>query len=190
MAAENPAPALESGMLLVASPVLRDPNFLRTVIFIIDHRADGTTGVVLNRPSQVRVLDVLPQWSSLAVGARTLYVGGPVEKNAALCLARCLPGARPPGWTAVTNQIGLTDLDTDPSELEPQVQDLRIFAGYSGWGQGQLQGELDEGAWFVVPGTAADVFTDPAVDLWREVLRRQHGPLALVSTYPDDPSLN
>lgn len=177
-------------MLLVASPALRDPNFLRSVVFLIDHREDGTTGVVLNRPSQVRVLDVLPQWSDLAVGARTLYVGGPVEKNAALCLARCVPGVQPAGWTSVTGQIGLTDLDADPGRLESDVHELRIFAGYSGWGQGQLQNEIDEGAWFLIPGLPSDVFVDPAVDLWREVLRRQTGSLALLSTYPDDPHLN
>lgn len=190
MSALNSPAELRSGMLLVASPILRDPNFLRSVVFLIDHRQDGTTGVILNRPSHVQVHDVLPQWSTLAVGARTLFVGGPVERNAALCLARRAPGAEPAGWTAVTGQIGLTDLDSDPAAMAADLHDLRIFAGYSGWGQGQLQSEIDDGAWFVIPALVSDVFVEPGVDLWRSVLRRQSGPLALLSTYPDDPHLN
>ncbi|HVX42994.1 MAG TPA: YqgE/AlgH family protein [Mycobacteriales bacterium] len=190
MCAAIPASEPESGMLLIASPILQDPNFARSVVFVIDHREDGTTGVILNRPSQVRVLDVLPQWSALAVGSRTLFVGGPVEKNAALCLARRAPGSQPAGWTTVTGQIGLTDLDGDPARLGSELHELRIFAGYSGWGRDQLQREIGEGAWFVVPALPSDVFADPGVDLWREVLRRQTGSLALLSSYPDDPHLN
>jgi putative transcriptional regulator len=190
MCALRPDAGVEPGVLLVASPSLGDANFARTVVYVLDHRGDGSVGVVLNRPSEVTLLDVLPQWCDLATHPRTLFVGGPVETNAALCLAEKRPGGRPAGWTEVAGQIGLTDLDTDPDSVGTQVSQLRVFAGYSGWGAGQLADEIADGAWLVVAGRTGDVFADPGVDLWRGVLRRQGGKLAILATYAEDPSLN
>lgn len=190
MTALRPDAGIEPGTLLVASPTLRDPNFARAVIFVIDHRGEGTTGVILNRPSDVPLRDVLPQWGEVATGPGTLFVGGPVESNAALCLAQARPGASPAGWTTVSGQVGLTDLDGDPDGLQPLVSGLRVFVGYAGWGAQQLAEEIDEGAWLVVAGHAGDVFADPNLDLWHHVLRRQGGRLALLATFPDNPTLN
>lgn len=190
MRALRPDAGVEPGVLLVASPMLGDPNFRRTVVYVLDHRTDGSVGVVLNRPSDVTLLDVLPQWFDLASAPRTLFVGGPVETNAALCLAEARPGATPHGWTEVSGPIGLTDLDTDPGAVERDLHHVRVFAGYAGWGAGQLVGEIADGAWTVVAGHATDVFADPGGDLWRDVLRRQGGTVALLATYPDDPRLN
>src|SRR5262249_35991359 len=190
MCALRPDAGVEPGVLLVASPALRDPNFMRTVIYMLDHHGEGSVGVVLNRPSEVTLLDVLPQWCNLAAQPRTLFVGGPVETNAALCLSELRPGARLDGWTAVAGPVGLTDLDADPDRIGVQVSQLRVFAGYAGWGAGQLADEIAEGAWLVVAGRTGDVFADHGVDLWRGVLRRQGGKLALLATYPDDPTLN
>jgi len=114
MCALRPDAGVEPGVLLVASPMLGDPNFRRTVVYVLDHRPDGSVGVVLNRPSDVTLLDVLPQWFDLASAPRTLFVGGPVETNAALCLGEVRNGSRPRGWTEVSGPVGLTDLDTDP----------------------------------------------------------------------------
>ena len=190
MCALRPDAGVEPGVLLVASPLLGDPNFRRTVVYVLDHRSDGSVGVVLNRPSDVTLLDVLPQWWELASIPRTLFVGGPVETNAALCLAEARPGTQPSGWTAVSGPIGLTDLDTDPTALERDLNQVRVFAGYAGWGTGQLADEIAEGAWLVVAGHAGDVFADPGSDLWRSVLRRQGGSVALLATYPEDARLN
>jgi putative transcriptional regulator len=190
MCALRPDAGVEPGVLLVASPMLGDPNFVRTVIYVLDHRGDGSVGVVLNRPSEVTLLDVLPQWCDLATHPRTLFVGGPVETNAALCLSEVRPGARPAGWTAVAGPVGLTDLDTDPDHASSGLAQLRVFAGYAGWGGGQLADEISEGAWLVVAGRTGDVFADPGVDLWRAVLRRQGGKLALLATWTEDPKLN
>ena len=99
MCALRPDAGVEPGVLLVASPMLGDPNFRRTVVYVLDHRPDGSVGVVLNRPSDVTLLDVLPQWFDLASAPRTLFVGGPVETNAALCLGEVRNGSRPRGWT-------------------------------------------------------------------------------------------
>ena len=190
MCALRPDAGVEPGVLLVASPLLGDANFTHTVVYVLDHRGDGSVGVVLNRPSDVTLLDVLPQWWDLASTPRTLFVGGPVETNAALCLAEARPGAMPAGWTAVSGPIGLTDLDTDPAALETDLHQVRVFAGYAGWGGGQLADEISEGAWLVVAGHPGDVFADPGTDLWRGVLRRQGGKVALLATYPDDARLN
>lgn len=178
------------GVLLVAAPALRDPNFMRTVIYVLDSGGDGVTGVVLNRPSEVPVGDVLPSWSALASAPGLICGGGPVEPTAALCLSRVRPGRDPGGWREVANGVGVTDLDVDPVLLAADVAQLRVFAGYAGWAPDQLGGELAEGAWFVVPGGAGDVFTHDPDDLWRHVLERQGGVLGLVSTVPSDPRLN
>jgi putative transcriptional regulator len=190
MCALRPDAGVEPGVLLVASPMLGDPNFRRTVVYVLDHNADGSVGVVLNRPSHVTLLDVLPQWFDLASAPRTLFVGGPVETNAALCLAEVRAGTSPTGWTAVSGPVGLTDLDRDPTAMERDLHQVRVFAGYAGWGAGQLAGEIADGAWLVVAGHVGDVFADPGGDLWRDVLRRQGGKPALLATYPEDPRLN
>jgi putative transcriptional regulator len=181
-----------TGHLLVATPSLSDPNFARTVVLVLDHDESGTLGVVVNRPTAVPVADVLPSWQAFATDPGVLFHGGPVAVDSALGLA-VLPGqgdAEPPGWRRVVDGLGLVDLDAPPEVLAAGMADLRIFAGYSGWGTGQLEGELDEGAWYVVPSHARDVFSVEPSSLWRTVLRRQGGELAIVSTYPDDPSLN
>ena len=96
----------------------------------------------------------------------------------------------PTGWTAVSGPIGLADLDADPASLNGALHKLRVFAGYAGWGAGQLADEIAEGAWLVVAGHSGDVFADPGTDLWRSVLRRQGGSVALLATHVDDPRMN
>lgn len=181
---------IEPGALLVASPLLTDPNFTRKVIYVLDHRDTGTTGVVLGAASDVPVDTVLPGWGGLAAEPAVLFVGGPVETNAALCLSRALVGVEPPGWRSVGGPVGLTDLDVEPLALAPGISALRIFAGYAGWGASQLAAEISAGAWLVLPGLPDDVFAAPDRDLWRTVLHRQGGRLAMVATYPSDPTLN
>jgi putative transcriptional regulator len=88
------------------------------------------------------------------------------------------------------SRIGLVDLEAPPQVLAAEISSLRVFAGYAGWGTGQLQDEIDEGAWYVLPGDPADPFMADPERLWPAVLRRQGGDLALVATYPDDPRLN
>jgi putative transcriptional regulator len=190
MCALRPDAGVEPGVLLVASPMLGDPNFVHTVVYVLEHSSGGSVGVVLNRPSEVALLDVLPQWWDLASSPRRVFVGGPVETNAALCLSEVRPGARPSGWISVSGPVGLTDLDTDPERMSAELSELRVFAGYTGWSAGQLAGEIASGAWLVVAGRPGDVFADPDTDLWRAVLRRQGGRLALLATYAEDPTLN
>jgi putative transcriptional regulator len=184
------------GSLLVATPLLDDPNFRRGVVLLVEHdQQEGTLGVVLNRPTEVPVDQVLPPWSKLVTGPSVVFQGGPVALDSALALAR-VPGAGDPlGWRALdgvpaASRLGLVDLDAPPEVLAAEVTALRVFAGYAGWGAGQLRSEVEEGAWYVLPGEPQDVFIDDPERLWRLVLRRQGGDLALVATFPDDPSLN
>ncbi|MCW2741306.1 MAG: hypothetical protein JWR45_1728 [Blastococcus sp.] len=181
------------GGLLVAMPALTDPTFAGTVVFVLDHSDSGTLGVVLGRPSQVEIRDVLPGWCDLAVDPGVFHVGGPCETDTALCLATS--PVRDPGGDSplrrVAGNVHLVDLDTDPAELTGQITGLRVFAGYAGWSPGQLAGEIAEGAWACVPGRPDDVLGVAAgPDLWRAVMGRQTDRLAVLSTAPADPTAN
>jgi putative transcriptional regulator len=186
-----------AGRLLVATPVLGDPNFRRTVVLVVEHEAEqGTLGVVLNRPTKVPVGQVLESWTELATDPSVVFTGGPVSPNSALALAH-VPGTdEPVGWhprdaaAPAVARVGLVDLDAPPGLLAAAIVSLRVYAGYAGWGAGQLQAEIDEGAWYVVPAETSDPFSAEPGRLWPAVLRRQGGELAYVATYPDDPGLN
>ncbi|MGH3910499.1 MAG: YqgE/AlgH family protein [Pseudonocardiaceae bacterium] len=187
------ADEVEAGSALVAAPGLRDPNFRRTVVLIIEHRASGTLGVVLNRPSEVPVHEVLPSWGPHATVPQALYVGGPLEQRAALCVAALPAGVNAEstkGMISVRGPLALVNLDADPDLMVPRLRGLRVFAGYAGWDEGQLDGEIDRGDWVVVPALPDDVLAPAGIDLWSRTLRRQGLPLALLATYPTDPSEN
>ena len=195
----SPPPDLAAsltGRLLVATPALEEGTFHQTVVLVLDHDEDGALGVVVNRPTPVDVAEVLPRWQPYACDPGVLFQGGPVALDSALGLAVVRDGEPEeavPGWRRVVGRLGLVDLDATPEELAAAVSRLRIFAGYAGWSAGQLEDELREGAWYVVPaepsGLFLDAFSAEPDRLWRAVLRRQGGDLALVSTYLDDPSL-
>jgi len=185
-----------TGRLLVATPKLADPNFDRAVVLLLDHDKEGSLGVVLNRPSPVGVGDVLESWAALAGAPQVVFQGGPVSLDSALGLA-VVPGGQAAdgdaevlGWRRVHGAIGLVDLEAPPELLAAELGSLRIFAGYAGWGPGQLERELVDGAWYVVDSEPGDISAPDPERLWRSVLRRQRGELAMVATYPDDPSLN
>jgi putative transcriptional regulator len=180
------------GALLVAMPSLTDPTFAGTVVYVLDHSDTGTLGVVLGRPSQVAIRDVLPGWCDLAVEPGVFHVGGPCETDTALCLGTTsVPGPAAAGLRPVAGQVHLVDLDADPAEVAEHLTGLRVFAGYAGWSAGQLATEIAEGAWACVPGLARDVLsTLPGPELWRQVVGRQTGRLGVLSTAPVDPSVN
>jgi putative transcriptional regulator len=178
-------------MLLLATPQLIDPNFADTVVLLLDVNDDGALGVVLNRPSALPVSEVLGAWGDVVEEPEVLFQGGPVATDGALAVALATPGGEhSAGFQPVVDRLGVLDLDT-PSELvNGSVDRLRIFAGYAGWGAEQLQAEIAEGSWYVVPGLAEDVFLPDTRELWRRVMRRQPGDLALHATRPADPGLN
>lgn len=177
------------GRLLVATPGLGDLNFDRTVVFVLEHGPDGAVGVVLNRPSDINVGVPLPEWALLADDPRKIFFGGPVAQGAVLGLAWG-PSEPSEGWAPLVDRLGTLDLATPPDELGVPIERLRIFTGYSGWGGGQLENELEGGAWFVADGTPADAFTTRPSSLWADVVRRQGGTEALLASSPRHPWLN
>ncbi len=188
-----------AGRLLVATPVITESPFARAVVLLLDHDADGSVGVVLNRPTGVGVDAVLPGWGAHLTGPPVVFQGGPVALDSALGVAavpvvpstQLPPGLRPLESTGGSgSSLGLVDLDAPPDELGRLVPAMRIFVGYSGWDAGQLVEEVAQGAWVVVAAAPDDAFTVDPEGMWRAVLRRQAGAAALLSTYPDDPSQN
>ena len=177
------------GALLVASPLLVDPNFYRSVVLVCNHGDDGTLGVILNRPSQADAGLFLPDWSEHLTPPGVVFEGGPVQRDTAVALGRLAAAPGTGEWMPVAHGAGLLDISAGPDGLS-EIVDLRIFSGYAGWGNGQLEGEVGQGDWFVVESLATDLFAVDASGLWRRVLRRQRGRLAMFAAYPDDVGSN
>ncbi len=190
---EGAGPTVSSGTLLVASPELIEPTFSRTVIYMIEHNESGSLGVVLNRPSESAVHGVLPQWHDLAAKPKAVFVGGPVNQSAALCLGVVKAGVDASGISGlqpVAGRVVLVDLDSDVEMMDELLDGVRVFAGYSGWGMGQLDDELERDDWIPCGSLHTDVLVPGSVDLWGKVLRRQGLPTALLATHPVDVSVN
>lgn len=207
---------LLAGRLLVATPVIGDPNFHRSVVFLLDHGETGALGVVINRPTDVGLQESLPGWDELAAAPDVVFVGGPVEQAGAIGLGRIAPGtaieghpADGPGaiddggdegdddgpWSpvltafATVGPLATVDLTRDPHDVHG-IDALRVFVGYAGWGPGQLESELGQEAWIVADPRPADLWSADPEGLWGRVLRRQGGTTAWLSLHPLDPSGN
>jgi putative transcriptional regulator len=169
------------GQLLIAAPSLFD-YFRRTVILVLEHNEEGAMGVVLNRPSETTVGEAVSALADLADDDEFVRVGGPVSPEAVVALG----DFEDPGeaGSSVVGSLGLLD----PDAPDPSLRRLRVYAGYAGWGPGQLDGEIDEGAWIVDDANPEDPFQDG--DLWADALQRKGGAYSLLATMPADPSLN
>ena len=180
-----------TGKLLIAEPMLEDPNFERSVVLLIEHSEDGALGVVLNRPTDIDVGAVLDEWGQLAADPGVLYVGGPVNQDSLVALGRrAVRDGEVTGWTQVFDDLGAVDLHLEPTELAPGLNGIRVFVGYSGWGPAQLEMELAQDAWVVVDAVVDDVFAPDPETMWRSVLARQGGKLARLANFPPHPSVN
>jgi putative transcriptional regulator len=194
-------PGILPGHLLVATPQLEDPSFARRVILLLDHGVQGALGVVIDRPGGVAVDQLLPRWHDLATAPAELFTGGPVSRNSLIGLVRLASRevategdtGCPAGWRLLVDDdrpIGTVDLNADPAAYTGSIVGARLFSGYAGWETGQLEDEIAEGSWYVVRAEARDPISADPEGLWRRVLRRQGGALALVSGYPADPAHN
>lgn len=196
----TPAP----GLLLVAMPMLVDPNFARSVVYLLE--ADpgaGAVGVVVTAPTHTPVETVLPRWHDAMSEPGVVFRGGPMQTDGALCLARVplsvaetrpLPGIRTVRHTVESptsaDRVGVVDLDGDVDDVRAATVDLRVYAGHAGWETGQLEDEISEGAWAVLPSRPDDVFTASPQTRWHDVLLRQRFPVRLLASFPGDPTLN
>jgi putative transcriptional regulator len=176
------------GQLLVAGAGLDDPNFRRTVVLLGEHGDEGAMGVVLNRVSPVTVGEAVPPIAPLVGPDEPVYLGGPVQPQAVVVLAEFVDRDR--AETLVLDDIGFLPGELEDAAEAGELRSVRVFAGYAGWGPGQLETELEEGSWIVLPARGEDVFTAAPEQLWAEVLRREGSGYAILALLPDDPRVN
>jgi putative transcriptional regulator len=160
-----------SGQLLIAAPQLSD-YFRRSVVLVLDHSDEGSMGLVLNRPTETTVAEAVPDLADAAGEDALIHAGGPVQPTAVLALA----------------DTGGVPALIDADELNEETGRVRVFAGYAGWGPGQLDSELEQEAWITLEAAPDDAFADG--DIWPDLLQRKGGGYALMATMPDDPTLN
>jgi putative transcriptional regulator len=168
--------SVEKGVLLVASPSLGDPNFHQTVLLIIEHGRGGTVGLILNRPTNVLLSEALPDFTILKRTSHRLFAGGPVGQTQLVLLFRLtqlLPDTRQiiAGVYVGTPRV-LERIMTQPKPTET----FRAFAGFAGWAPGQLEHEMLEGAWGILPSDAFSIFDNDPVTLWPDSISRLQAP--------------
>lgn len=175
-----------AGKLLVSSPALVDPNFRKTVVLVTHHDDDGALGLVLSRPLDLIAESAVPALAGVPGAGGRVFAGGPVQPDALMMLAEFDDVDE--AAAQILDNVGFVPAEADVDELS--IRRLRLFCGYSGWGAGQLEGELDEPSWIVVDAEPDDAFADDPDELWRTVLRRKGGPFELLAGMPFDPGLN
>ncbi len=191
MKAQMQQAPLGKGIFLVASPALRDPNFRQTVVLLCEHNADGALGFVVNRPTAMNLSEVLPQVPIMEAQKHVLYSGGPVQTNQVMLLYRL--NQMPEGSHQVLDGVCLGGDFSILDRLlttESTGERFRAFAGYSGWGPGQLENEMQVGSWITLPADPATVFDREPSSLWAETLRSLGDPFKMYAEMPADPSLN
>jgi len=176
-----------TGHLLLSNASLFDPNFRRTVVLVGHHDDDGAVGVVLNRPLGVSVDEAVPPLAELVSPGDELFEGGPVQPEAAVVIAEFSDPAQ--AGLVAFGAVGFLPEEADLDARDGIVR-ARVFAGYSGWGAGQLENEIGEDAWLLTPATESDVFTDEPDRLWERVVARLGPSYAVLRTMPADPELN
>lgn len=185
-------PQSTKGSLLVAVPLLDEPTFHRTVIYMLQHTEDGALGVILNRPTDEQNLPGLDPWMLELSHPQVVFDGGPVQANTLIAVAEMSSEPDSDAFAPLDDDgaLGTVDLAQLPEEVAEELQHLRVFRGYSGWGPGQLENELEDGSWIVVHSDSSDLFSTNPHGLWRNVLRREGGHTSLLADAPDDLSWN
>ncbi len=175
------------GQLLLSGGSLYDPNFRQTVVLVAEHGPEGALGVVLNRPLGVSVAESVPPLAPVAGEGAVLFEGGPVQREQPLLLAElALPTLAD---VLIFGSVGFLTGEVTAA-VRPGILRARVFAGYAGWGAGQLEAEMEQDSWILEPATEEDVFTAEPESLWRRVLERKGPPFARLARIPFDPTLN
>jgi len=175
-----------AGRIVIARPEIHVSEFTSTMTLLLEHGSEGALGVVINRPSGIQLADAFPDWEDMGGTPGVVFAGGPVDTDAIIALGK-------PEQAAGDLVLGAhpIDLDDQPALVAGQgISQIRIFAGYAGWGAGQLEGEIANNGWWVVDATIEDLFSEDPQNLWARTLRRSGGELAWYAHYPLDPSLN
>jgi putative transcriptional regulator len=176
-----------TGQLLISNSTLLDPNFRRTVVLIGHHDDDGAVGVVLNQPLGITVREAVPPLGGLVEPEEQLFDGGPVEPASVVVLADFLD----PGRAEVIAMGSIGFLPPEPGDdIGEAIRRARVFAGYAGWGPGQLESELEQDSWVATPALPDDVFHEEPGRLWEDVLRRLGRRYEMLRLMPRDPSMN
>jgi putative transcriptional regulator len=179
----------KTGDLLVATPLLNDPNFKRSAILLCEHNAEGTFGFILNRKLDSTIHDVLPDFPIPKI---PLFLGGPVQMDTIYFLhnkGNLLEGSIDVGngiyWGGNFEQLKLS--------IESNLitkDDFRFFIGYSGWSTGQLQDEIEEKSWAISENKYDYIFNNDPESLWNDIAKDFGGEFALATLFPENPSLN
>ena len=176
-----------AGRLLIANSPLFDPNFRRTVVLIGHHDEDDAVGVVLNRRLEVTVREAVPPLGALVTEDEPLHRGGPVQPDSVVVVADFIDPSR--AEILAMGTIGFLPPEAD-EDIVTAISRARVFAGYSGWGAGQLETELAEDSWLIEPARPEDVFHPEPSRLWADVLRRKGSDFDMLRLMPDDPAMN
>ncbi|MEW6739932.1 MAG: YqgE/AlgH family protein [Nitrospirota bacterium] len=167
---------LKKGKFLVASTNIKDPRFAETVIFLVDHGPQGTMGLIVNRPTDIRLSKMFPDINGLEKVPDFIYIGGPVERNRLFMLIQT--SGKPEDAHPVFDNIYIS---TSSALLERAVNDpdagerFRIYSGYAGWAPGQLEHEITRGDWHIMNGDAEIIFNNAPLELWQKIMNtRMH----------------
>ncbi len=170
---------------LISATHLRDTNFYKSVILLIEHNKDGAMGVIINRPLNLKVHSALEKHFDIPESKQCIYSGGPVEPAALLVMhnedsladdvTNILSGAN------VGTHESIFDRIADSIRNPEDPFRFRLYAGYSGWSKGQLEGEIERGDWYRLPGDASYVFCDDPYEVWEELLRKVHEDIGVIT---------
>ena len=179
----------EKGKVLISEPFLNDPNFKRTLILLAEHTAEGSVGFVLNKPTEYLISEVIEDFPEF--DAKVFY-GGPVQLNTLQFIYKgenIIDGSLEisPGlyWGG---SFEILKMLIKSNAVNPG--DFRFFLGYSGWGEGQIDDELEINSWIVSHTATDNIFSDEPDKLWREVLKSMGKKFAILASFPENPSVN
>ena len=173
---ERAVAQLAKGKFLVASRDLHDPNFAETVILLVDYDREGALGVVVNRPSDVALIEALPEVNELRKRKDVVFLGGPVARDRMLLLVRTRQ--QPPQSLRVFDRVFASGSLTALRKSMARGDSIRAYAGYTGWGPGQLDMEVGRGDWFIGPADSNAVFSDRPTAMWDDLIERFSGDWA------------
>lgn len=180
---------LEAGILLIADPFLKDPNFMRTVVFLCEHQDEGSFGFVLNRHYDYSLNELVSGLDDLKI---PVFYGGPVQIDTIHFLHQ-YPDLIPGGYEIIDGIYWGGDFETAISLIRSKQIDphrIRFFIGYSGWGSGQLKDELKEKSWLTVHANRKIIFHKQTDEIWKDSLRLLGGEYEMMINFPIDPQLN